>query len=622
MKSNVKLPDIFVFFDVESKRKFKNNKTEMLEFEFGCAYIWNRKEDITEKIVYYSIQEFWTYIDNLYSKFNQIYLIAHNTEFDFRQLSGFDQLKNLNFEIKSCILDSVFIITAERLKDRKKLNAKTKIKQKMIIFDTTNFVKKSLKELAISFNLSNKLDINLNTASLEEKIIYCFRDCEIIYVFIKFILEYLQFHNLTEFALTTSSLSFKIFRRYFLKHDIYCHNNRHLLKLEKMAYLGGMTQAFKLGKYENIDILDINSLYPFVMINNDIPTKLIHYDNYHHNPNLTIETINDTSNRYYRIINCLFNLNEKNALIISHNEDNKCIFQHGDQERVLHEKEFEYVKKYGQIKKVYSVLTYEKAKDIFKDYIEFWYNLKQMETGAIREFAKLMLNGLFGKFGQKTHIVEEFDTNFYDEITLKQINRLPAFSYVHNLLTPTYMGVIYKLDNKLVIFKDHWLPAYNSNYAIVGCCTANARMYLISLLQTINIENVLYVDTDSLFIPHKLTEKFQKSNTLGSALGQLKIEQNNVIVNIRGLKNYDILKNNNILKRKIKGVKKTAKLIQETEDTLIFEQDSWLRLKSTAKKRLPLHIQIIERITKEIKKEQPKGILDANKNVHPYSSYI
>lgn len=38
---------------------------------------------------------------------------------------------------------------------------------------------------------------------------------------------------------------------------------------------------------------------------------------------------------------------------------------------------------------------------MFNEYINYWYNIKQNESGAKREFAKLMLNSLYGKFGSK-----------------------------------------------------------------------------------------------------------------------------------------------------------------------------------------------------------------------------
>jgi hypothetical protein len=141
---------------------------------------------------------------------------------------------------------------------------------------------------------------------------------------------------------------------------------------------------------------------------------------------------------------------------------------------------------------------------------------------------------------------------------------------------------------------------------------------MINLMVEIGIDNIHYCDTDSLFVPTGLIEQ-TKPEMLGNELGQLKIQQKNVDIMIRGVKNYDIKKSGNLINRKIKGIKKGAVLISENEDTLTFRQQQWLRLKSTVRKQLPLHQQVIKSITKEIKKQHPKGILDTKTGrVKPY----
>jgi hypothetical protein len=634
-----KIPKNFVFFDVESKkvdnpdidkmyeRSMGGGDTQnqpqydILEFEFGCLYHWDVENDAVNDYTYHTPHDFWQYIDKLVTKKRELYLCAHNSEFDFRQLSGFTYLKQLGFKLKKLIVDNIFIVVAERLVKRKKKNAKTKIKQKLIFFDTMNYVKSSLARLALDFGLPPKLDIDLDNAPIEEKIIYCMRDCEVIYTFIRFIIDYLKASNMPEFALTVSSLTFRIFRRYFYKdRQIKCHNNRHILKLEKEAYYGGLTQAFTIGKLENIDVLDVNSLHPFVMNTTQIPTRLKCYDHVHHNPNILEECL-DYNGEHYRIIHCEYELDERHALIMSHDAKNKCIFKSGVNRRVLHEKEFRYIEEHGKILKVWEVLYYEQTNDVFNDFIEYWYNLKQNSQGSVRAFSKFMLNCLYGKFGQTEHKNDKIRMSLYSRKKQEQIKQLPDFSFVHCRLDACLKPEsIYKVDNELIAFRKlDYIPAYNSNFAVAGACAANARMYMIELMLDIGLENVHYTDTDSLFVPAGLIEKANPA-LIGNELGQLKIEHKNVDIHIRGVKNYDIMKDGKIINRKIKGVKKGAKLVGETLEHLIFEQQQWWRLKSSAQKNLPIQLQVIESVIKKIRKVQPKGVLDPSTGrVKPYS---
>lgn len=42
---------------------------------------------------------------------------------------------------------------------------------------------------------------------------------------------------------------------------------------------------------------------------------------------------------------------------------------------------------------------FKQVRNLFKDYIEYWIEIKKSSTGAMRTLAKLMLNSLYGKFG-------------------------------------------------------------------------------------------------------------------------------------------------------------------------------------------------------------------------------
>jgi hypothetical protein len=351
-----------------------------------------------------------------------------------------------------------------------------------------------------------------------------------------------------------------------------------------------------------------------------MPTRLKCYDHVHHNPGILEESL-DYDGEHYRIINCEYELDEQHALIMSHDEKNKCIFKSGVNRRVLHEKEFRYVERHGRILKVWEVLYYEQCTDVFKDFIEYWYNLKQNSKGSIRAFSKFMLNCLYGKFGQTEHKNDKIRMSLYSHRKQQEIKQLADFSFVHCRLDACLKPEsIYKVGNELIAFRKlDYIPAYNSNFAVAGACTANARMYMIELMLSIGLDHVHYTDTDSLFVPTGLIEQVNPS-IIGNQLGQLKVEHQNVDIQIRGVKNYDIMKHGKILNRKIKGVKKSAQLVEENAEHLIFEQQQWLRLKTSAQKNLPIELQVIERVIKKIRKVQPKGILDITMGrVKPYA---
>jgi len=97
-----------------------------------------------------------------------------------------------------------------------------------------------------------------------ENVEYNLRDTEITYNATKQFIEYLN-NNRWQFAFTLASISLKIFRRYY-QQDNFVEYETPLVDLLKKAYFGGRTENYVKGEvYENINVYDVNSLYPFVM---------------------------------------------------------------------------------------------------------------------------------------------------------------------------------------------------------------------------------------------------------------------------------------------------------------------------------------------------------------------
>lgn len=118
----------------------------------------------------------------------------------------------------------------------------------------------------------------------------------------------------------------------------------------------------------------------------------------------------------------------------------------------------------------------------FDGFINAVYQLKQKSTGAIRNFTKLLLNGSYGKFGEKP-----------EKSSLKVFPTLEAviaYAEAHPM-TLTPIG-----DDPTVCSVDvfKWPP--NTHYAIAAYITAYARMHLHRLLTA--SDSPVYCDSDSV----------------------------------------------------------------------------------------------------------------------------
>jgi len=149
---------------------------------------------------------------------------------------------------------------------------------------------------------------------------------------------------------------------------------------------------------------------------------------------------------------------------------------------------------------------------IFKDYIEFWYKIKQSHKPweIMYYIAKLMLNSLYGKFGLDPYlpISEIIDLDQQGDY----INN-PDFS-IEEIINFGSRSLIQYTDNSL----DRDSINQNVCVAISASITAYARIFMSQFLADTNID-ILYTDTDSFAIRGVLDPKF-----VGPDLGLFKLE--------------------------------------------------------------------------------------------------
>ncbi len=223
LRSNTKLAiqDNFIFVDTESNIEKVSEERQVLTFKMGCGIFWKKSLDLIIKETYYSKTDFWDDVEYFFEKVKlkdkipHLIMLAHNMEFDFRQLDGYRELFKRGWELTGhYIKQGIFIFNFE------------KEEFKLHVWSTTNFVKKPLSSLGKALNLP-KLEIDFEKDSDEFLEIYCMRDTEIIYMFIRELIEFLEKEDLSKLKATAGSLSLNIFRHKFYndkKHPIFIHD--------------------------------------------------------------------------------------------------------------------------------------------------------------------------------------------------------------------------------------------------------------------------------------------------------------------------------------------------------------------------------------------------------------
>lgn len=322
------------------------------------------------------------------------------------------------------------------------------------------------------------------------------------------------------------------------------------------AFFGGRTEVFKYHyRGGNMHYLDFTSLYPAVqscqfrgLFANDKHQVTPHYYPVGH---YTIIENPDTINGYFGFVHCDIEAPTDLyiPLLASRSEDDKLVFSNGRRTGIWTSVEIEKALQLGyRIHHIFRVYHFEqKSSDLFKRYVDLFLKIKQeasgydgdidayvaryfQETGitldptqvrknpGLRFIAKLCLNTLWGKFGQRCNFSQTVDT--YNRADFENIVFSDQFEVESvELHTPTTRTIMYKKKDAVV------RPSRYTNIAIAAFTTAYARLRLYQVLEHLQ-ERVLYCDTDSVI--------FYGDRTLevGDFLGDLtdELEQGDTIM--------------------------------------------------------------------------------------------
>ena len=575
------LPRFIIAVDTETEPIKLDSETEKHVLKLGYAIYWDRLHDKKEYFYFESPEEFWKFVKSKTKPETKLYVFAHNFDFDWQVLQGWEMPpKIIKGDYMFTIFDSSNFI----------INFRTANKCSLVFLSTTNYFKTSLRNIGELLGL-NKMDVDFNESSKEYLKEYCKRDTEIVLEIVKYYLDFLKRYDLGNFKYTAAGQSFTAYRHRFMPYKIYIHSNPEVVQLERESYRGGRNECFFIGRIEGETVykLDINSMYPYVMKTYEYPTKLIK-----HFKNVPTQRLYDFMKHYLVIARVKVKLNKP----CIGKKETKLIFPIGTFETVLCSPEIELVKRHGCILEVKEVALYEKA-PIFKDFIEFFYNMrlkhKQEGNEIMQFFDKLLMNSLYGKFGEKIELFEPVGLTERGHYEIQKVYDMDNKKWIYR-----------KIINGRIYQKVGYQEGWDSFVAIASFVTSYARCYLWELIETANINNVYYCDTDSLFVDKEGYENL-KEYLDNKELGKLKLEDETEFLEIRNCKDYTF---NTEVKRK--GIRKDAKQIGENE----FIQVQFVKNKGNLSDYKE-DGAIVKTITKELKGTYDKGVLLPNGKVIP-----
>lgn len=561
-----------IFFDTETKPETLPDGSERDHLWFGwlCgiqrtgAGSWGYEHWLR----FETVDEFWDIIAGMVRPRSKWFLFCHNTSFDLPVLDIFGASARHGWKLRMAVIEAPPTIITFR-----------KGTVTLTFLDTLNWWRMPLAKLGKRIGFP-KLDMPPGEASREQWDTYCRQDCAVIMETVKRWLQFLKDNNLGGFASTLAGQSFRSYRHRFMSKPIVLDADERALKLSREAYHGGRVECFRFGRIEGpVYYLDFNSMYPSVLLGNRYPCKLLRvFDT------RPLAQAKRLCADYCVVARCDLDATAPcYPVMTKHGLD----FPTGRFSTVLTTPEIALAIERGELLALNDIAIYEAA-DLFSDYMRYFWQARQHAVAAgdaVDDWLfKIMANSFYGKWGQTGKVYETVSRT--EDLSCRKMTVIDA---------DTGRVLRYRQLAGLVQLQASEGEARESFPAIAAHCTAYARVKLWKAAEQARLANVLYCDTDALFVL-RAGKRRLRGLIAPTELGGLKQAARWDWIEIHGLKDYETP--DHVVR---KGIRESA--IQIAPNT--FRQVQWSSLKGlvgSGDVTAPTRRQIVKHLKREYRK--------------------
>lgn len=432
----------------------------------------------------------------------------------------------------------------------------------------------------------NEIDYDIETDSViscwtnedkrlkEEIIEYCVKDVQVLKeCVIKMVAWLSQNLQMDQEFISTAGMALRYFSmHYFPKHELHIPQGipRNLYDCVKKSYKGGIVMVLKKKNTPGTKLckLDVNSMYPAAMLD-FMPIKLQGKYDYQQPKNLLTERLHPTW--LYCIQKLKWKEGTRIPTIPSRDEN-------GGLNHVINHETIEWIWgvelsfaiQTGNVEsgEILSCMSFQVA-PIFKEYITKLYSLRQPAKAngdkIADRFYKLLMNSLYGKFGQK----------LYPEKVICSTENLGYHLDDCFGVPEEIIDGIWSLEKGT--FDDKYHKQVGSAIHIASYITAKARTILMNGAQIASKnwtqDNLVYFDTDCIIMEYKDDIDFPQSEIHATELGKWDIEGKDIIEGMFPAKKlYYLRYADGKEEMKSKGVKSSA-MTKEIYQKLIAKEE-------------------------------------------------
>ncbi len=560
--SSTALPRRFVFVDCETvPDPYPDDSGRFYHrFRLGvairCRYEGG-KSTRREVFRFTDPADFWEWFGNLLDMKHSTWLIAHNLAYDLTCL----RFPDLSFA------GQVVADQPKRRRPKVDDDAESPLSQGFIVLsnppmilslrhvathgrfmalDTLNYFMVPLAELGTACGLPKK---RMPKFEEPDKVWseYCLRDVEILERTMIGLVRFTADNDLGCLKWTASMMAMQSFRHRFMPRTerkrrvqngsgewvwrvddvgkICYHDEKPVKHLERKCYHGGRVECFRFGQYKGrFYKVDVNGLYPAVMRVGKFPTKLTRWE-LRDEPLELRPTLDYARAVADVVIDCpyaCYPLKTEKALL----------FPRGRFRTVLAGPELARAAELGHLAKIGSWAEYTTA-GLFEQYVRYFAMMRirfaRNGNKLYERFCKMLLNSLYGKFGQLSPewiARPDMDPAADDFQQWTNAKQHPHPGEFRTICRRHYQKVERTISDR-------------SFPAISAFVTSYGRLHMLNLIRRAGPASCYYIGVDGLIVDEPGYWRLHNAGEIAQIVpGKLKLEATADKIEIRGVNDY------------------------------------------------------------------------------------
>lgn len=469
-------PHRWIVIDSETHRE-RDPRGEVQRFRLAVGNRWTDEGRIIrheEQHVSDTAEDLWQWVSEFTRRGKRTVVWAHNLDFDLQVTRAFELLPQLGWDLEWSNLDAqVSMVTWRR-------EGAT-----LAMTDTYTWCPKPLAELGKLLRIT-KPQLPADDDSREAWITRCTADVDITTQVVRTLIDYVRDADLGNMQLSGAGMGHSMWRHKFLRDKIMVHADADAIEAERTAMHTGRAEAWRHGTFNDVTLYewDMRNAYTRIARNEDLPYKLIGY-----RANPEVDFLAQWWDKWRVLAKC--RVRTESPVVPCVYEERR-VWPVGEFETVLWDCEIDLARQEGAEVEILGVWCYLKA-PVMRDWAEHTLHVLDQDPADIHPIVKVwykhQARATIGRCGMRY-------TNWAD--AGPDPIGLTGFSMATDTAEQRTFRLLH-LGGK-IWEEEGRTEGRDSLPQIPSWIAARCRVNLWDTMRHIGLQDVWYVDTDSVLV--------------------------------------------------------------------------------------------------------------------------